>query len=428
MRYDDVIQDELRSLHSRTWSAQDEVQLKTKSSDPPHVLVDGVFFQLAQTGIARLWASILAIMAEDPGLRISLLDRGNAPDVPGINKIPFSTYKAEKGASSSLLLNQTLAVHNADVFVSTYYTTPTTVPSVLLVYDMIPEIMDFDLSEPSWREKDTAICFARRYLCISQNTKEDLLRFYPNIPNQRVSVAHCGLDRQVFFDRGSDTRQEFCRRYGLKKPYFLLVGSRGRRGHYKNASLFFDAVKSLKTADFDIVCTGGERELDSTFLDGLPTGIATRRLELTDDELAMAYSGALALVYPSLYEGFGMPAVEAMACGCPVITTNLGSLKEVAGNAAILVSGSDVTEMANALHDVRDPAKRSQLIRDGIVRSSEFNWEGMASATSHALKEVAAESNEPNVRSFLKRWKELRTVQSAVQIGRKKKKRFRWRR
>jgi hypothetical protein len=108
-------------------------------------------------------------------------------------------------------------------------------------------------------------------------------------------------------------------------------------------------------------------------------------LQLSDEELSAAYSGAVALVYPSQYEGFGLPVLEAIACGCPVITCPNASIPEVAGEAALYVNDDDVDGLANALCDVQKPNVRNSLIAAGLEQAKKFSWSKMAKTVSSAL-------------------------------------------
>src|ERR1700722_19760234 len=143
------------------------------------LLIDGVFFQLSDSGIARVWRSVLGLLARSPRFEIYMLDRGNAPNVEGVTRIPFPTYHYGHCPSDSMLIQKLCAHVRADAFTSTYFTTPIDTPMLLMVHDMIPEMFAFDLSERAWMEKESAIAYAQRYMCVSQNTKRDLLSFYP---------------------------------------------------------------------------------------------------------------------------------------------------------------------------------------------------------------------------------------------------------
>ena len=378
------------------------------------LLVDGIFFQINNTGIARVWRTILSRLVSQSELEIFMLDRGGLPLIEGVTYIPFPTNLFIYCAEDSVLIQRICDQYRIDVFTSTYFSTPLSTPMLLMVYDMIPELFDFEMSELGWLEKDTAICFAQRYVCISENTRNDLLSFYPEINENFVSVAHCGVDSHEFSIRSDEEVTKFRRFHGLDRPYFLFVGSRVQHNGYKNSKLFFDAVASLESADFDVLCVGGEKKLESQLLDSMPAGVRCMRLELSDLQLSLAYNGALALVYPSLYEGFGMPVIEAMASGCPVITTSHGSLLEAAGDAACFVSGFSVDEMRGALSRVRDPAYRDKLKMRGLEHVKRFNWNDMAEQVVADLFTLHHEAKRGEYKDFLKEWRRLRELQTSV--------------
>ena len=380
------------------------------------LLVDGVFFQINNTGIARVWRSLLPYVAATPGFELLMLDRGNAPDIEGIRRIPFPSRKlAEQSADDSLLIQRVCDCLGVDVFTSTYYTTPIDTPMLLMVYDMIPELFEFDLSQKAWMDKELAISFARRHLCISHNTRADLLSLYPEIPPEQVSAAWCGVDEAVFKAQDPAAVQRFRDRFGLRRPYFLFVGSRVQHNGYKNSKLFFDALKGIPSADFDVFCVGGEEHIEEDVLRQLPRGVRCQRANLTDAELALAYGGARALVYPSLYEGFGMPVIEAMACGCPVITTQHGSLREAAGQAACLISGYSVDEMRAAMHRMADEQYCSELRQLGLAHVQSFRWRTMAELFCSELHGLHAEARRGDYRQFFSEWRKLREIHASIE-------------
>lgn len=378
------------------------------------VVVDGVFFQLNNTGIARVWEAVLNSLAGRADLEIFLLDRGRSPEIAGITNIPFPTRKDNDVAADSLLLQQFCDDLRADVFTSTYYTTPTRTPMVLMVYDMIPEIFDFDLTHRHWSEKETAIAFAQQYLCISHSTRKDLLHFYPEIDPDTAQVAYCGVDTQAFGKRSTAEIRDFRAQHGLDRPYFLFVGTRVQHTAYKNSGLFFNALRQMETADFDVFCVGGEPQIEQSVLDGLPAGVRCQRVVLSDYDLSRAYAGAAALIYPSLYEGFGMPVIEAMASGCPVITTRRGSLAEAAGDAALLVEGTSVPEMKEALHSIQQPSVQKDLRARGFAQAAKFRWAPMADLLLTQLRAGAATGTDPRAQAFFDKWHALRRLQAQV--------------
>jgi glycosyltransferase involved in cell wall biosynthesis len=379
------------------------------------LVIDGVFFQLAQSGIARIWRAILPMLVSKVQMPIVFLDRGGFDEkVPGVEVVPFPTYKSKYTPQDSALLERVCRHYDAKVFISTYYTSPLQTPSLLLIYDMIPERLGFDLTARDWREKEMAIAHARRHICISRNTRKDLLEYYPELDPNTTTVAHCGVDPDVFKPCDAATVDAFRREVGLTRPYYIFVGSRVQNKNYKNASLFFDALKTMGELDFDVLCVGGEKSVPTASTDS--QGHTIIQVDLHDEKLAQAYSGAAALVYPSLYEGFGLPVAEAMACQCPVISTSHGSLPEVTGDAALKISGSSVPEMVEALRTVRDPAVRSRLIAQGTEQASQFRWEPFAAEVANAVHAVAASGSAGAYSAFYRKWAELRALQGEVDV------------
>ncbi|MEA5518137.1 FkbM family methyltransferase [Limnoraphis robusta] len=350
----------------------------------PTIVVDGVFFQLYKTGIARVWRSLLEEWAKNGfSQHIIVLDRvGTAPKIPGIFYRTIPAYDYNQTDSDRAMLQQVCDEEGADLFISTYYTTPISTPSVFMAYDMIPEVLGADFNEPMWREKHNGIRHASAYISISENTASDLVKCFSGISPEQVTIAHCGVSNS-FTPATQAEIQQFKIKYGISKPYFILVGA---GSNYKNAGLFFQAFDQLHSKQgFEIVCTGGSSLWLSAEYRQFTSGCVVHPLQLSDEELSIAYSGATALVYPSLYEGFGMPVAEAMACGCPVITCYNSSIPEVAGEAAIYVNERDINAMANALCDVQKPEVRRQLIETGLQQVQKFTWSKMAEKVSSAL-------------------------------------------
>lgn len=382
------------------------------------ILIDGVFFQLNNTGIARVWESIIRILAEQEQHDIYFLDRGRAPQFEKINYIPFANFLYKDCPADSFLIQDVCDELKIDVFTSSYYTTPVSTPMVLMVYDMIPEVFDFDISHRIWTEKEVAINYAQHYLCISENTRKDLLSFYPEIPPKYVSMAHCGVDTEKFKIRPQNLINKFKEKHNLTRPYFLFVGSRVQDNNYKNSKLFFNALRKIKNTNFDIFCVGGEPEIEPSILAKIPSGVNCKRVVLTDQELSLAYGGAISLVYPSLYEGFGMPVIEAMASGCPVITTNRDSLAEAAGNAAYFIDGTSVEEMRIALERIQIPELQQELREKGIKHSKNFSWENMARILALCFDQVVQEAKYGQYNNFFSGWSQLRRMQASVDYQR----------
>ncbi|MEM8779698.1 MAG: glycosyltransferase [Cyanobacteria bacterium P01_G01_bin.49] len=356
------------------------------------VVIDGVFFQLNNTGIARVWHSLLETWIRSGfAQHLILLDRNNtAPKILGITYRIVEPYDYRFTSLDSTRLQAICDEVQADVFISTYYTTPLSTPTVFIAHDMVPEVIQLDLNELCWQEKHNGILQAAKYITVSQNTARDLLHFFPHISPELVTVAHCGVSES--FKPSTEVEiYSFRTQYNIKKPYFLTVGSRLSLKNYKNAILLFKALAQLPNChDLAVVCVGGEPQLEPE-LKAFCQEIEVHLLTLEDADLKLAYSSAIALVYPSKYEGFGLPIVEAMACNCPVITCHNSSIPEVAGKAALYVDEDDVEEAIKALETIQKPEIREQLIHLGSEQVKQFSWEKMADRVAQILLETAVE-------------------------------------
>ena len=373
---------------------------RDEASNGGVIVVDGVFFQdFSTTGIARVWRSFLHEWLKSGfAERVVFLDRGGScPRFPGLRTRSLPRWEVDRSAEDSLLLQRVCDEEGAALFVSTYYTAPAGTPGVMLVYDMIPERLGLDMSDAVWDEKRQAIEYASGYVCISENTRRDLLGLEPSTAGKQASVVRLGVD-PLFKPATLEEIERFRREHGLERPYVLVVGDRRGVDGYKNAELVFRAFGTWPSADgFEIVCVGGQPEVEPDFARHAPL-TRTRRLSLTDAELRLAYAGALALAYPSRYEGFGLPVVEAMASGCPVITTAAGSLPEIAADAALYVDPDDPVALASAFETTREPHRRAELIAAGLKRATMYEW-GTAAADFANLLSVAVLAEAASDRS-----------------------------
>ncbi|GAB4543866.1 MAG: glycosyltransferase family 1 protein [Pleurocapsa sp.] len=382
----------------------------------PKVVIDAIFFQIANSGIARVWRSIFREWSESFLLEGAvIIDRDKTcPLFDGFIYEDMPRYDFVHTANDVFAIEEICQKHQADIFISTYYTTPVSVPSLMMVYDMIPERFGFDMSIRGWREKDMAIRHASGFLSISHSTAKDLLELYPEIPPQSVKVAHCGVDRRTFYPRTAAEISSLRAKYGVKGDYYLFVGSRSQMKGYKNAQLFFNSLSQVEKKDFSIVCIGGQAELED-YIKVFTSEIDIHLLYISDEELSVFYSDAIALVYPSLYEGFGLPIIEAMACGCPVITTKAGSIPEAAGEAAYSISGMDEGEMARAIVEIRKPQVREDLITKGITHAANFTWRKMADITYDAIMKMYQYKDCYQQAEQVQHWQEYRQLLQQLQ-------------
>lgn len=276
-------------------------------------------------------------------------------------------------------------------YVATYFPIPRWVhdkhiPATLIVHDLIP------LIHPEWFPAEvnkqmlhsiinSAMVQRDRVVCVSESTRRDFLSFRPDFPADHVSVAHLAA-ASVFVPTSlsDDLRQ----RLSIRDDYFLSVCTIEPR---KNLQTVLDAYELLlqqsKSHLPQLVLTGamgwkieGLLQHIRTLQSRYPNQIVVTGY-ISDTDLAQLYTGASVFVYPTLYEGFGLPPLEAMQCGCPVVCSNVSSLPEVVGDAGEMVEPTNVNALAEALMRTfrGDSVTQRQKALD---RAKEFSWERMA--------------------------------------------------
>jgi glycosyltransferase involved in cell wall biosynthesis len=245
-------------------------------------------------------------------------------------------------------------------------------PMVLTVHDFIHERV-----EPQHQDvkaKHQAVLHAQAILCVSENTKQDLLGYYPQLENKiTVTPLASEIDRSLAYGTEPVPSQ----------PYCLYVGSRTTYKNFDGLLTAFSKVASVN-ADLRLCVVGAvfnSQEQSKITEMGLTDRIHNYG-QISDRHLAKLYRCSLALVYPSFYEGFGIPPLEAMACGTAVIASNTSSLPEVVGDAGILINPESSLDLAEALLSLLDNSlERDRLIAKGTQRVKQFNWDKTAAQT-----------------------------------------------
>lgn len=224
-------------------------------------------------------------------------------------------------------------------------------------------------------------------IAISHNTARDVARFF-DIDRTRISVIYNGLEHSRFYPGSREQAQaEMAQRFQLHTPFFLYVSrlEHPAKNHVRLISAF-NQFKSATRSDWQLVLGGGDWHGAHVIRTAARQSLFEKDIRLlgfvADSDLPNLYRAAEVFVYPSLYEGFGMPPAEAMACGCPVISSNRGSLGEVVGNAAAIVNPEDVDSMANQLLLLaRNGDAREQLRTAGLTQARRFDWNRTATDT-----------------------------------------------
>jgi mannosyltransferase len=242
------------------------------------------------------------------------------------------------------------------------------VKNVITVYDFIYEKFEKNIIKKYIHviQKNLAVKNSSAIICISESTKNDFLEYYPNYDHQKIFVTHLAH---------STKSVEFAKEFNFDKkflnPYCLFVGMRSFHKNFKSCVL---ALKSLDV-DFKIIGGGSLSKDELRLLDTCIPGRYQHLLNIDNESLNKYYEGAICLLYPSIYEGFGLPILEAMANGCAVITTNASSIPEVAGDAAILLEDPSPIFIQDSIKFLTEPTNNRSIINKGFRNCEKFSWE-----------------------------------------------------
>lgn len=250
-------------------------------------------------------------------------------------------------------------------------------PFVLTVHDLMPELFGWYKGDPQIANKPELCEKAAAIIAVSENTKKDLCRLY-NVPEKKVHVIYHGCPQYTGL---SDTQRL------IEEPYFLYVG---RRDGYKNwIQTISDFAEFHKNhPEVVMICTGADFcEQELRILRELHIDKVVRAIFASDEQMANLYANAIAFVFPSLYEGFGMPILESFAYGCPALLNNKSCFPEIGGEAALYFDSqegeSNLAELMEDVYSMNDDARR-ELNEKGKKRLETFSW----NASSRQLYEI----------------------------------------
>jgi glycosyltransferase involved in cell wall biosynthesis len=372
-----------------------------------------IFYRQNYGGVSRYFCELMDQFSKDPNISFTLpihyVQNDNLAQFPQLNKYWSGRYNGlynnnlvsslqkkirfnalnfglnyvinNQGESERLLKKQ-----DFDVFHPTYYE-PYFLkylqkkPFVLTVYDMIHEHFPnyFKANDQTRVWKKQLIENAAIIIAISENTKQDILKF-TNADPDRIHVIYLGNPFEHINHEQSTPGPDVLL---FEKPYLLFVGDRSR---YKNFDFFIESVAEMlfKHDELHVICAGSSpfTNEEKKLLKNLNISHKVHHIKINDTILKNLYQNARAFVFPSIYEGFGLPILEAFSCGCPAIISKSSSLPEIGGDGAIYFNPSDKESIILAIENVLfNERNRDNLIEKGYDRLKFFSWEKTANKT-----------------------------------------------
>lgn len=347
-----------------------------------NIVFDNIIYSLQRYGgISVVWTNLISRILSKGDTAVSFIEYEDAKnniarktiDLPQGSVYHFSLFGIRFFRYLNTSLRKEMDVLKQDKFIfhSSYYRLckDKNAINVTTVHDFSYK---FFVTNPLVREINcrqifNAIRESDHVVCISENTRKDLFRLLPDVPEQKVSVIYNGVDGRFFQLEGVQ-----------KKDFVLYVGKRDR---YKNFEALIEPIAELGCKLKIVGPSLSTKEIDQMkryHLDYEYCGVCS------DSELNLLYNEAFCLLYTSLYEGFGLPVLEAQMAGCPVIAFNSSSIPEVIGDDRMLIDSFSVREFQERFDILHNPIERRKIISAGIDNAKRFSWEKMANEY-HAL-------------------------------------------
>lgn len=303
----------------------------------------------------------------------------------------FINYGGKKGSAMRYLthLPRILKKLDLDVFVGTRHYLPPfnkDIKYLGIVHDLIPLYMPelFTKGHKQRFKFFTDLCAkkADHIVAVSKATKEDVMK-YMKMPESKISMIYEGADKRFSTDRDEKRIKEVMDKYNIDKPYILCLSTVEPRKNMLRTIKAFEQLLTKGITDYKLVLVGGKGWNNGEIYDYANTHKLQDSVIFTgyasDDEIKHIYANATVFVYASLCEGFGIPIIEAMQSGTPVITSNVSCMPEVAGKACELVNPYSVSDIEHAIEKIiKNEDLQKKMIAAGIEQASKFSWEKCA--------------------------------------------------
>ncbi|MGD2090132.1 MAG: glycosyltransferase family 1 protein [Candidatus Aminicenantes bacterium] len=362
-----------------------------------------VFATQRYGGVSRIFYELINRMVEKKDVQLYLFHGYYINDFPlGDLKGRVSFYFGKRAVNfpyipvllkpfNHMIFHTFLSGKPIDLYHPTNYSTTVynwrKSPLVLTVNDMIPELFPGNFRDIRWRLKSKKKCIERadQIITISHLTRQDLLNYY-QVKKEKIKVIYPGAPQAIL---QNDRDQP---RFQHGKPFILYVGTR-KQGYknFKNLLLAYGTSKRINQ-EFDLICFGSHPFNKSEKQLMAQLGCLDSVLQITGSDrlLAGLYTTTSAFIYPSLYEGFGLPPLEAMAYGCPVIAGAVGAIPEVLGEAAEYFDPGEPESIAAAMESILyNPHRKQEIVKKGKQQVKKYAWKKMADETYRVYKELA---------------------------------------
>jgi len=358
--------------------------------------LDNIIFSLQKAGgISVVWYELLKRVLNDSDYDARFLENVNENIFRAKINIPKELILKNPLSKFPLKIQRYLNPNYVDakgIFHSSYYriiNNPRIV-NVTTVHDFTYEYYRRGL--PKWvhsYQKAEAIKRANKIICVSENTKNDVLKFIPNVQSSKIHVIYNGVDDTYRVISNPDKNLKDLIPFS-KNEFSLFIGD--RKSGYKNFEVATRACKKIKTP---LVIVGGGflTKVEASFLVnelGVNNFIHLKGIE--NNQLNILYNNAFCLLYPSLYEGFGIPILEAQKAGCPVIAVNKSSIPEVIGPVSTLIENPTVENIVEMMLQLKNYSNfTTRQIEIGLVNSSRFSWDKCYQETKQVYKQLYEE-------------------------------------
>ena len=352
------------------------------------ILFDDIIYEIQKAGgISKYWSKLTNYFSLNDNVEVINVQGKNVEsNVFCPKKIKHKTYSQDWLPIKIRRYLPVFKTYDCDIFHSSYYRTPfftnAKLKQIVTVHDFMYEFFDTGLKKKIhiWQKRKSMLR-ADAVICVSRHTRQDLIRLYPEVNREILYVVPNGVDKEFKVIDGVRKKQDF----------LLYVGNRMGCKNFNFILKLIIESKFIQDKEFYILCVGGGKFTKDELGLFAEFGVSEKIkqvLFIESEELNLLYNQAYALLFPSKYEGFGIPALEAQMAGCPVIYARTSSLPEVMGYKELGYALDDIKEADHKLQLLEDDTFRKYIAERGISFASKLTWENSVNLTYEVYQKV----------------------------------------